>query len=139
MMAACCFCLQEASGNKKRKRLHNPACEEERSLLERLLVRCTEKGIADFKETSSGSAVLCYNCQSGLTRRERLRQTLESLETDLFAQAHSLKRVTCVAPQKRPPSGPASSLKAFRDQVEGAAERLSGIPTQSPPLAVSFL
>ena len=118
MMAACCFCLKEASGNKKRKRLHNPACKEERSLLERLLVQCTEKGIADFEETSSGSAVLCYNCQSGLTRRERLRQTLESLETDLFAQAHSLKRVTCVAPQKHRPSGPASSSKAFREQVE---------------------
>ena len=138
MMTACCFCLKESSGDKKRKRLLNPACEEERSLLERLLVRCTEKGIADFKETSSGSAVLCYNCQSGLTRRERLRQTLESLETDLFDQAHSLKRVTCVAPQKCPP-GPASSSKAFRDQVEGAAESLSGIPTQSPPMAVSFL
>ena len=132
-MAACCFCLKETSGNKKRKRLGNLACKEERSLLQRLLAQCTEKGITDFEETSSGSAVLCYNCQSGLTRRERLRQTLESLETDFFAQAHSLKRVTCVALQKHRPSGPASSSKAFRDQVEGATERLSSIPTQSPP------
>ena len=92
-------------------------------------MQCMEKGIADFKETSSGSAALCYNCQSGLSRWERLRQTLESLERDVFAQAHSLKQVTCVAPQKRPPSGPASSSKAFRVQVEGAAERPSGIPT----------
>lgn len=129
--------------DKKKKKLHNDACTEERKLLGKLLQSLNTKELSDFEETKGDDAWLCYNCQSELNRLEKLRNTVENLEKRLCDLANNLISVRQQShdafARKRPPASAASSPKAFRSQIEDVSAQLSGQlqSTESPPVAVS--
>ena len=65
-MAACCLCKKDVKSDKKKRKLHNEACREEKKLLEQFLQTSIAKELSDFEETKGEDAWLCYNCQSEL-------------------------------------------------------------------------
>ena len=79
-MIVCCLCQTEPKSDKKKKKLHNQACAEERKLLEKFLQSLYEAELPDFEETGGDDTSLCYSCQSELRRLEKLRSTVEGLE-----------------------------------------------------------
>lgn len=142
-MILCCLCRTELKKDKKKKKLHNQACAEEKKLLERFLQSLHEAELSDFEETRGDDAWLCYSCQSELRRLEKLRSTVESLEKHLGDLSKNLHIVEPARGEgfvrKRPPAGRTSSPKVFRTQVEHVSAELSRQPTESPQLAVSNL
>ena len=140
-MIICCLCQTKLKSDKKKKKLHNQACAEERKLLETFLQSLHEAKLSDFEETGGDDTWLCYSFQSELRRLEKLRSTVEGLEKRL----HDLsKNLHIVGPargedllRKRPPAGRTSSPKAFRAQVEDVSAELARQPMESPPVAVS--
>ena len=50
-MAACCLCKKDVKSDKKKRKLHNEACREEKKLLEQFLQTSIAKELSDFEET----------------------------------------------------------------------------------------
>lgn len=137
-MALCCVCRRDATSDKKKKKLYNEACSEERKLLATFLQTSIAKELFELEETRGSDALLCYNCQSGLNQLEKARKTAQELEARLVALANNLHPVSASLARKRPPPSSASPSKAFRSQTEDVAAQFSGQSTeQSPPVAVS--
>ena len=79
--------------NKKKKKLHNDACTEERNLLEKLLQSSNMKELSGFEGTRGDNAWLCCNCQSELKGLEKLRNAMENLEKHICDLANYLYSV----------------------------------------------